>query len=88
MCTCSFELILIMFCSRFLYKNLLLFFSKNPSLEEKSVFQQDQTTKLLSFKNHLTLHLYLSQLPKGAAQIPSQLYVSNAIKLLNIITMT
>ncbi|KAA0709763.1 Adenosine deaminase domain-containing protein 1 [Triplophysa tibetana] len=58
---------------RFLYKNLLLFFSKNPSLEEKSVFQQDQTTKLLSFKNHLSLHLYLSQLPKGAAQIPSQL---------------
>lgn len=58
---------------RFLYKNLLLFFSKNPSLEEKSVFQQDQTTKLMSFKNHLTLHLYMSQLPKGAAQIPSQL---------------
>ncbi|KAK9963747.1 hypothetical protein ABG768_006913 [Culter alburnus] len=58
---------------RFLYRNLLLFFSKNSALEEKSVFQQDQTTKLLSLKNHITLHLYLSQLPKGAAQIPSQL---------------
>ncbi|XP_016089684.1 adenosine deaminase domain-containing protein 1-like [Sinocyclocheilus grahami] len=58
---------------RFLYRNLLLFFSKNSALEEKSVFQQDQTTKLLSLKNHFTLHLYLSQLPKGAAQIPSQL---------------
>ncbi|KAI2657146.1 Adenosine deaminase domain-containing protein 1 [Labeo rohita] len=45
----------------------------NSTLEEKSVFQQDQTTKLLSLKNHFTLHLYLSQLPKGAAQIPSQL---------------
>ncbi len=62
-------------CRRFLYRNLLLFFSKNSALEEKSVFQQDQTTKLLSLKNHFTLHLYLSQLPKGAAQIPSQLYV-------------
>ncbi|ROL41098.1 Adenosine deaminase domain-containing protein 1 [Anabarilius grahami] len=58
---------------RSLMRNLLLFFSKNSALEEKSVFQQDQTTKLLSFKNHITLHLYLSQLPKGAAQIPSQL---------------
>uniref|UniRef100_A0A672S1E3 Adenosine deaminase domain-containing protein 1 n=1 Tax=Sinocyclocheilus grahami TaxID=75366 RepID=A0A672S1E3_SINGR len=34
----------------------------NSALEEKSVFQQDQTTKLLSLKNHFTLHLYLSQL--------------------------
>ncbi|RXN28368.1 adenosine deaminase domain-containing 1 isoform X1 [Labeo rohita] len=61
------------FMLMFLYRNLLLFFSKNSTLEEKSVFQQDQTTKLLSLKNHFTLHLYLSQLPKGAAQIPSQL---------------
>ncbi|NP_001277142.1 adenosine deaminase domain-containing protein 1 [Danio rerio] len=58
---------------RFLYRNLLLFFSNNSALKEKSVFQQDETTKLLSFKNHITLHLYLSQLPKGASQIPSQL---------------
>ncbi|KAL6474066.1 hypothetical protein MHYP_G00176270 [Metynnis hypsauchen] len=58
---------------RYLYRNLLLFFSKNRSLEEKSVFQQDQSTKLLSLKSHITLHLYLNQLPKGAAQIPSHL---------------
>ncbi|TRY93967.1 hypothetical protein DNTS_021120 [Danionella cerebrum] len=58
---------------RFLYRNLLLFFSTNCTMKEKSVFQQDPNTKLLSFKNHLTLHLYLNQLPKGAAQIPSQL---------------
>ncbi|KAI4899921.1 hypothetical protein NFI96_019496 [Prochilodus magdalenae] len=58
---------------RYLYRHLLLFFSKNRSLEEKSVFQQDQSTKLLSLKSHITLHLYLNQLPKGAAQIPSHL---------------
>lgn len=58
---------------RFLYKNLLLFYSKNPSQVEESIFQQDQVTKLLCFKDDLTLHLYLSHLPRGAAQIPSQL---------------
>ncbi|XP_015456249.3 adenosine deaminase domain-containing protein 1 isoform X2 [Astyanax mexicanus] len=58
---------------RYLYRHLLLFFSKNRSLEEKSIFQQDQNTKLLSLKSHITLHLYLNQLPKGAAQIPSHL---------------
>ncbi|XP_072529706.1 adenosine deaminase domain-containing protein 1 [Salminus brasiliensis] len=58
---------------RYLYRHLLLFFSKNRALEEKSIFQQDQSTKLLCLKNHITLHLYLNQLPKGAAQIPSHL---------------
>ncbi|KAJ8262516.1 hypothetical protein GJAV_G00167320 [Gymnothorax javanicus] len=58
---------------RYLYRHLLLFFSKNHALVEKSVFQQDETTKLLSLKRHISLHLYLNQLPKGAAQIPSHL---------------
>ncbi|XP_066524041.1 adenosine deaminase domain-containing protein 1 isoform X2 [Hoplias malabaricus] len=58
---------------RYLYRQLLLFFSKNPSLEETSIFQQDKTSKLLCLKSHITLHLYLNQLPKGAAQIPSHL---------------
>ncbi|XP_062847003.1 adenosine deaminase domain-containing protein 1 isoform X2 [Trichomycterus rosablanca] len=58
---------------RYLYRHLLLFYSKNRALEEKSVFQLDETTKLLTLKSHITLHLYLNQLPKGAAQIPSYL---------------
>ncbi|XP_026774616.1 adenosine deaminase domain-containing protein 1 isoform X2 [Pangasianodon hypophthalmus] len=61
---------------RYLYRHLLLFYSRNRSLEEKSVFQLDENTKLLSLKSHITLHLYLSQLPKGAAQIPSHLRLS------------
>ncbi|KAJ8372098.1 hypothetical protein AAFF_G00294620 [Aldrovandia affinis] len=58
---------------RYLYRHLLLFFSKNRALVEKSVFQQDETTHLLSVKSNISLHLYMNQLPKGAAQIPSHL---------------
>ncbi|XP_019901308.2 adenosine deaminase domain-containing protein 1 isoform X2 [Esox lucius] len=58
---------------RYLYRHLLLFFSKNRSLEEKSIFQQDKSTMLLSLKSHISLHLYMNQMPKGAAQIPSNL---------------
>ncbi|KAK3558528.1 hypothetical protein QTP86_018998 [Hemibagrus guttatus] len=61
---------------RYLYRHLLLFYSINRSLEEKSVFQLDENTKLLSLKTHITMHLYLNQLPKGAAQIPSHLRLS------------
>ncbi|XP_060766190.1 adenosine deaminase domain-containing protein 1 [Neoarius graeffei] len=58
---------------RYLYRHLLLFYSRNHCLEGKSVFQLDENTKLLSLKSHTTLHLYLNQLCKGAAQIPSHL---------------
>ncbi|XP_036407693.1 adenosine deaminase domain-containing protein 1 [Megalops cyprinoides] len=58
---------------RYLYRHLLLFFSKNRALVEKSIFQEDETTKLLSLKSGVTIHLYMNQLPKGAAQIPSHL---------------
>ncbi|KAF4081173.1 hypothetical protein AMELA_G00158350 [Ameiurus melas] len=61
---------------RYMYRHLLLFYSRNRSLQEKSVFELVENTKLLSLKNHLTLHLYLNQLPKGAAQIPSHLRLS------------
>ncbi|KAJ8382368.1 hypothetical protein SKAU_G00031460 [Synaphobranchus kaupii] len=64
---------------RYLYRHLLLFFSKNRALVEKSVFQQDETTKLLSLKSHISLHLYLNQLPKGAAQIPSHLRLNPSV---------
>ncbi|KAL0974278.1 hypothetical protein UPYG_G00218150 [Umbra pygmaea] len=58
---------------RYLYRHLLLFFSKNQVLEEKSIFQQDKGTMLLNLKDNITLHLYLNLMPKGAAQIPSNL---------------
>ncbi|XP_077958065.1 adenosine deaminase domain-containing protein 1 isoform X1 [Gasterosteus aculeatus] len=57
---------------RFLYRHLLMFFSKTANLTEKSVFEQSGSG-LLSLKSGITLHLYVNQLPKGAAQIPSQL---------------
>uniref|UniRef100_A0A3Q1EI47 Adenosine deaminase domain containing 1 (testis-specific) n=1 Tax=Acanthochromis polyacanthus TaxID=80966 RepID=A0A3Q1EI47_9TELE len=59
---------------RFLYRHLLMFFSKNASMTEKSIFQQNSSSSsLLSLKNDISLHLYVNQLPKGAAQIPPQL---------------
>ncbi|XP_072252429.1 adenosine deaminase domain-containing protein 1 [Leuresthes tenuis] len=58
---------------RYLYRHLLMFFSKNASLTEKSIFQQNISGNLLSLKSGITLHLYMNQLPKGAAEIPSKL---------------
>ena len=59
-------------CCRFLYRHLLMFFSKTANLKERSVFQHS-SSGLLSLKSGITLHLYVNQLPKGAAQIPSKL---------------
>ncbi|XP_067456068.1 adenosine deaminase domain-containing protein 1 isoform X2 [Thunnus thynnus] len=58
---------------RFLYRHLLMFFSKTANLTEKSIFQQNSMSGLLSLKSGITFHLYVNQLPKGAAQIPSKL---------------
>ncbi|KAK2848811.1 hypothetical protein Q5P01_008645 [Channa striata] len=58
---------------RFLYRNLLMFFSKTPNLTQKSIFIRNSSSGLLSLKSGITLHLYVNQLPKGAAQIPSKL---------------
>ncbi|XP_071772298.2 adenosine deaminase domain-containing protein 1 [Centroberyx gerrardi] len=58
---------------RFLYRHLLMFFSKMATLKEKSIFQQSDSSSLLGLKSDVTLHLYVNQLPKGAAQIPSKL---------------
>lgn len=44
------------------------------------MFQQDKNTKLLSLKSNITLHLYMNQMPKGAAQIPSNLLVTGTSK--------
>ncbi|XP_070769708.1 adenosine deaminase domain-containing protein 1 [Enoplosus armatus] len=58
---------------RFLYRHLLMFFSKKANLKGKSIFQQTSSSVLLSLKSGITLHLYVNQLPKGAAEIPSKL---------------
>ncbi|KAF3694203.1 Adenosine deaminase domain-containing protein 1 Testis nuclear RNA-binding protein [Channa argus] len=58
---------------RFLYRHLLMFFSKTADLTQKSIFHQNGSSGLLSLKSGITLHLYVNQLPKGAAQIPSKL---------------
>ncbi|CAL8261907.1 unnamed protein product [Lota lota] len=58
---------------RFLYRHLLMFFSKKESLQHLSIFQPTPGSPLLAMKSDLTLHLYLNQLPKGAAQMPPNL---------------
>ncbi|MED6257663.1 hypothetical protein ATANTOWER_029192 [Ataeniobius toweri] len=58
---------------RYLYRHLLMYFSKNANLTEKSVFTPSANSNLLSLKSGITLHLYVNQLPKGAAQIPTKL---------------
>uniref|UniRef100_A0A3Q4AKH1 Uncharacterized protein n=1 Tax=Mola mola TaxID=94237 RepID=A0A3Q4AKH1_MOLML len=58
---------------RYLYRHLLMFFSKTANLTAKSIFQQNSSSDLLSLKSGITFHLYLNKLPKGAAQIPSKL---------------
>ncbi|XP_059202893.1 adenosine deaminase domain-containing protein 1 isoform X2 [Centropristis striata] len=58
---------------RFLFRHLLMFFSKTSYLTEKSIFQQNSSSGLLSLKSGIALHLYVNQLPKGAAEIPSKL---------------
>lgn len=58
---------------RFLYRHLLMFFSRSAALKEKSIFQKNTSSDLLSLKSDIKLHLYVNQLPKGAAQLPSRL---------------
>ncbi|XP_047441298.1 adenosine deaminase domain-containing protein 1 [Mugil cephalus] len=62
---------------RFLYRHLLMFYSRNDNLMKKSIFQQNgsssSSSSLLSLKSGTTLHLYVNQPPKGAAQVPSKL---------------
>ena len=55
--------------SRFLYRHLLLFFNQKASLQQLSVFQQSADSPLLAMRSEFSLHLYLSLLPKGAAQM-------------------
>uniref|UniRef100_UPI00398EE6BB adenosine deaminase domain-containing protein 1 isoform X1 n=1 Tax=Pristiophorus japonicus TaxID=55135 RepID=UPI00398EE6BB len=54
---------------RYLYRHLLMFYNKNPDVVSQSIFCIDSGRKVLAVKDHTSFHLYLNQLPKGAAQI-------------------
>ncbi|XP_064205453.1 adenosine deaminase domain-containing protein 2 isoform X2 [Anguilla rostrata] len=62
---------------RFLFKQLLLFFSDDPSCKERSIYESTSDSHLLQLKPKIYLHLYTNQTPKGAAQcILTQLSLS------------
>jgi hypothetical protein len=53
---------------RYLFKQLLLFFSHDPKHKERSIYQSTTDSHLLQLKPQIYLHLYANQTPKGAAQ--------------------
>ncbi|XP_053122647.1 adenosine deaminase domain-containing protein 2 isoform X2 [Hemicordylus capensis] len=65
---------------RYLYKQLLLFSSQDPTALEKCIFCPAKDGVHLTLKPMLFLHLYLSCRPKGASEsfhsVPSQLSTS------------
>ncbi|NXP35328.1 ADAD1 protein, partial [Leiothrix lutea] len=61
---------------RYLYRHLLLFYNKNPAKAERSIFCTAPDSKLLTLKQNITFSLYMNQLPKGTAQIKSEVHLS------------
>ncbi|XP_062964611.1 adenosine deaminase domain-containing protein 1 isoform X2 [Cynocephalus volans] len=47
--------------------------SKNPAVMEKSIFCTEPASNLLTLKQNINIYLFMNQLPKGSAQIKSQL---------------
>ncbi|NWZ97307.1 ADAD1 protein, partial [Nesospiza acunhae] len=60
---------------RYLYRHLLLFYNKNPAKAERSIFCTTPGSKLLTLKQNITLSLYMNQLPKGTAQLKSEVHL-------------
>ncbi|XP_029442783.1 adenosine deaminase domain-containing protein 1 isoform X4 [Rhinatrema bivittatum] len=58
---------------RYFYRQLLLFYSKNTGMMEKSIFCTEPASNLLTLKPNINIHLYMNQLPKGPAQIKPEL---------------
>ncbi|XP_078087991.1 adenosine deaminase domain-containing protein 1 [Mustelus asterias] len=54
---------------RYLYRHLLMFYNKNSDVVSQSIFCIESGRKVLTVKDRTNFHLYLNQLPKGAAQI-------------------
>ncbi|NXC19235.1 ADAD1 protein, partial [Corythaeola cristata] len=61
---------------RYFYRHLLLFYTGNPARTEKSIFCTAPGSKLLTLKQNTTIFLYMNQLPKGTAQLRSQIHLS------------
>ncbi|NXX32360.1 ADAD1 protein, partial [Nicator chloris] len=61
---------------RYLYRHLLLFYNKNPAKAERSIFCTAPGSKLLTLKQNITVSLYMNQLPKGTAQLKSEVHLS------------
>ncbi|KFQ34153.1 Adenosine deaminase domain-containing protein 1, partial [Merops nubicus] len=60
---------------RYFYRHLLLFYNENPARTEKSIFCTAPGSKLLTLKQNAALLLYVNQLPKGTAQLKSELHL-------------
>ncbi|XP_027545857.1 adenosine deaminase domain-containing protein 1 isoform X2 [Neopelma chrysocephalum] len=60
---------------RYFYRHLLLFYNKNPAKSERSIFCTAPGSKLLTLKQNTTLSLYMNQLPKGTAQLKSDVHL-------------
>ncbi|XP_042668387.1 adenosine deaminase domain-containing protein 1 [Centrocercus urophasianus] len=58
---------------RYFYRHLLLFYNENPAHREQSLFCTAPDSKLLTLKRNINIYLYMNQLPKGSAQIKTQL---------------
>ncbi|NWI96915.1 ADAD1 protein, partial [Pitta sordida] len=61
---------------RYFYRHLLLFYNKNPTKSERSIFCMAPGSMLLTLKQNATLSLYMNQLPKGTAQLKSAVCLS------------
>ncbi|KFP34747.1 Adenosine deaminase domain-containing protein 1, partial [Chlamydotis macqueenii] len=61
---------------RYFYRHLLLFYNENPARTEKSVFCTAPGSKLLTLKQNTNIFLYMNQLPKGTAQLKSQIHLN------------
>ncbi|XP_062372292.1 adenosine deaminase domain-containing protein 2 [Sardina pilchardus] len=55
---------------RYIYKQLLLFYSSDPHVSRHSIFERPADGMPLQLKPKIYLHLYTNQTPKGAAQCP------------------
>ncbi|KAM6120269.1 adenosine deaminase domain-containing protein 1 [Pterocles gutturalis] len=61
---------------RYFYRHILLFYNENPARTEKSIFCLAPGSKLLTLKQNTVIFLYMNQLPKGTAQLKSQVHFS------------
>ncbi|NXW49501.1 ADAD1 protein, partial [Nyctiprogne leucopyga] len=61
---------------RYFYRHLLLFYTENSSRKEKSIFCTSPASELLTLKQNTTIFLYMNQLPKGTAQLKSEVHLN------------